>query len=110
MRVVVAQLAKGADRTVAQALRVAEEEVELVPEHQRQHVGRPADQQVVEAACGTGPVAGHPGADRRRVGLLAGVAVRRRERLVGVAGRCHVGGIGAHQVQVGDQRVRHRRR
>ena len=102
------ELAQGADRPVAQARGVAEEEVELVPEHQRQHVGRPAHEQVVEPARRAAPVAAEPGADRRGVGLLALVAAGRHERLVGVAGRGQVGGVGAHQVQVGDQGVGHR--
>ena len=56
-----------AGRAVAQVAGIAEEEVELVPDLQRQHVGRPGEQQVVEDRRGTVPVAGEPCADGRGV-------------------------------------------
>ena len=85
VRMVVAELAQRPDRTIAEALGVAEEEVELVPEHQRKGVGRPADEQVVEPTRGAVPVAAQPGADGAGVRLLAVVAVGGDERLVRVA-------------------------
>ncbi len=103
-----AELAQRPDRPIAQVLGVAEEEVELMPEHQGQQVAGPADQQLVEPAGGCRPVASLPGADRRCVGLFTGVAVGGGERLVGIAGGGEVGRVGAHQVQVRDQGVCHR--
>ena len=51
------ELAQRSDRAIAQTLGVAEEEVQLVPDHQREDVGRPADDQFVERPGGAFPVA-----------------------------------------------------
>ncbi len=65
------ELAQRPDRTVAKVLCIAQEEIELVPEHQRQHVGRPVAQQLIEERCRAVPVAAEPRRDRRGMSLLA---------------------------------------
>jgi hypothetical protein len=104
------ELAQGTDRAVAQALGVAQEEVELVSEHQREDVGRPAHEQVIEEARRAAPLPRRPGADGRGMGSLTIVPVAGDECGVGIAGRAEVGRVGAHEVQVGDQGMRHRHR
>ena len=79
-------------------------------EHQGQHVGRPLQEQVVEAAGRTAPVARRPRADRRGVRLLAVVGRRTGEGGQRLAGRGDIGDVGAHQVEVGGEHVGHRDR
>ena len=64
---------------IAEIPRVADEEVEEVTHQQREHVGRPADEQFVEDPSRIVPPPFRPCGHRRRMGGLAVVERQRRE-------------------------------
>ena len=108
MRVIWRQRADRASGTVTEVAGIAEEEVELVPDHQRQEVGRPLLQEVVEPAGGAGPVAIEPRRDDTGMHRLPRVGRHARQRVTGSAGVVQVGHVGAHQVEIRHEDVRHR--
>ena len=99
---------QAATGSVAQVRGVAEEEVQLVADLERQQVGRPdlqhARRGVAAAAC---PVTLRPCLDR---GVVASFAIVHRELGHGRAHRPRrrdIAKVGARQVQVGEQRLGH---
>ncbi len=95
------------DAIPQQAL-VAGEEVELLPELQRQQVVRMLEAQVFERARRQPPASGTPVPDRRQMPCLPGIGRQGpglRQRL---ARQRHGPGVGADQKQPGTQRMRHR--
>ena len=97
----------GAPDAVAQVGGVAEEEVELVADEQRQQVGGPPRQQRVELAGGAVPVARRPRVDRRQMGglpLVEGQRVQVGGQLLGAG---QVGGVGGRQRHVRSQDLAH---
>ena len=94
--------------TIAEVRGVAAEEVELMPDEQREQVVGPFDEQVVESASGAVPVTADPALDRGAVRCLV-----RAERQAGQVGRGgasagEVGGVGRRQRQVRGEHVAHR--
>ena len=107
VRMLRVELAQRPQRTIAQPDGVAGEEVELVTEHQREHVRRPLHEQVVEAAGRTAPVARRPRTDRRGVCPLAIVGRRTGQGSQRRVRGDEVGDVRAHQVEVGRQHLGH---
>ena len=104
----VAERRQRAARAVAQLVGGTDEEVELVHEHERQQIGRPLDQHVVQRGRSAVPIARQPRPDRPGVALLPIVRVRRHQRRVGIGGRGEIVDVGAHQVEVRPRGARHR--
>jgi hypothetical protein len=108
--IVVGELAKHPQRPIAEVGRVAQEEVELMTEHECEHIGGPLRQKFVELRRRAVPITVEPCTDRSRVGafaLVGGYVVQLAPRR---ARRGKIVGIGAHQVEVGGQCRRHRNR
>ena len=108
VRMIGAERAERSADAIAQIHRVAEEEVELVADEQRQHVGRPANQQVVEQARRQRPVAVRPGLHDGAVGELALVAGGGSQRPASGSRAVEVAGVGRGELQVRHVRHRHR--
>lgn len=92
---------------VAQVLSVAHEEVEQVADQQCEHVGRPADEQVVERAGRVVPAPFDPRGDGGRVGLLPLVERQSGELGCRLPGPSHVGGVRRHEDEVGHEDLPH---